>query len=108
MSKEIYNHRKKNGCFISKLSNDMIIDLKNNIRCIDFCKKYLVCKKTYYNYKIELGLDTKLAYRTKVNLEDYKIYRLEHTRKEAAEHFNISVDLTYDYDNHLGIEYKKK
>lgn len=45
-----FNH-KNSGWFISKLNKDMIEDLKNNMKEKDFCNKYNVCKKTYYNYK---------------------------------------------------------
>ena len=45
-----FNH-KNSGWFMSKLNEDMIEDLKNNMKEKEFCSKYNVCKKTYYNYK---------------------------------------------------------
>lgn len=35
----------------SKLTDDMIADIKNGMKQKDFSAKYNVCKKTYYNYK---------------------------------------------------------
>ena len=37
--------------FVSKLTNEMVKDIKEGMKEKDFLHKYKVCKKTYYNYK---------------------------------------------------------
>ena len=37
--------------FVSKLTNEMIKDIKEGMKEKDFLHKHKVCKKTYYNYK---------------------------------------------------------
>ena len=93
------------GMFTSKLTEEMIEDIKNDIRAKDFCVKYSVCRKTYHNYKNqiykELGRSTKRVYQRKFTMEEYKEYRKNNTRQETAEHFDISVDYTYDCDRKM-------
>ena len=64
------------GMFTSKLTEEMIEDIKNDIRAKDFCAKYSVCRKTYHNYKNqiykELGRSTKRVYQRKFTMEEYK------------------------------------
>ena len=79
----------------------MKIDIRNNMTYKEFMNKYSVCKKTYYNYKQVLGLDTKRVYTTKVNIDEYKEYQKNHNRKETAKYFGVSVDYTYDCDKRL-------
>ena len=103
---EEYNNRTRNpGMFATKLTEEMIEDIKNDIRAKDFCVKYSVCRKTYHNYKNqiykELGRSTKRVYQRKFTMEEYKEYRQNHTRQETAEHFDISVDYTYDCDRKM-------
>ena len=90
---------------VSKLTEEMIIDIKNDICEKDFCRKYNVCRKTFNNYKHkifdEMGIKYERVYDYKVPLEDYKEYRKSHNRKETAKYFNISVWTTYDYDKRI-------
>ena len=64
-----------------------------------------VCRKTYNNYKHEvfdkLGRKIERIYKHKISLDDYREYRKTHSRKEAAEYFNISERLSYKYDEKI-------
>lgn len=123
ISKENYNkNSKKNskkrntninrGQFKSLLTEEMIVDIKNDIGWKLFCEKYSVCKKTYFNYRTlvfqKMGRSTKRVYETKIDVDEYREYRKEHTRNQTANHFRISKDLTYDYDRRIGLDLKEK
>ena len=41
--------------FVSKLTNEMIKDIKEGMKEKDFLHKHKVCKKTYYNYKNKIS-----------------------------------------------------
>lgn len=90
---------------VLKLTDEMIEDINNKMRAKDFCQKYSVCRKTYHNYKNkvyeELGWDTGRVYTYKIDLGEYKEYRLTHTRQETARHFDVSLDYTYDADKRI-------
>lgn len=94
---EYYNKNKNNGRFVSKLTKEMIDDIKNQIKCKDFCKKYDVCKQTYLNYKNAIELNKK-RYALDINLEVYKEYRMTHSQKETAKYFRISAHTVSSYD----------
>lgn len=42
------------GKFTSKLTEEQKEDIKNGIKQKDFCEKYKVCKKTFYNYRKQI------------------------------------------------------
>jgi len=48
---KIVNSSRVGGSFISKFTSEMREDLLQGAKMKDFCLKYKVCKKTYYNYK---------------------------------------------------------
>jgi len=48
---KIVNSSRVGGRFISKFTSEMREDLLQVAKMKDFCLKYKVCKKTYYNYK---------------------------------------------------------
>lgn len=97
----------------NNITDEMAVDLKNNISWEAFCEKYNVCRKTYFNYRKvvfgEIGKDTKRVYKRRVNLDLYKKYRQNHTRKECAKRFGITIDHTYECDKKVGfVEQKRK
>ena len=96
---------KNNGQFVSKLTDEMVEDIKNGMREKDFVLKYSVCRKTYQNYKSQiykaLGKIKKRIYKRKVSLDEYLEYRKEHSRIEAMQHFNITERLSYKYDKQI-------
>jgi ribosomal protein L16/L10AE len=75
----------------------MIDDIKNQIRCKDFCEKYNVCKHTYLKYKKAVELNTKRR-NLDINLEVYKEYRMTHNQIETANYFKISRYAANSYD----------
>lgn len=94
--------------FCSKLTEEMIVDIKNEMHVEDFCRKYSVCESTFIKYRKEyyklIGKQFKRTYKTKIDLDEYKKYRIEHTRKETVDYFNISMWLSYEYDRRLNIK----
>lgn len=101
----LYNISHNNRNFVSNITDEMIEDIKNDMREKDFCIKYKVCRKTYNNYKHKifdkLRRKYERVYQRKVSFEDYNEYRKTHSRKEAQEHFNISERLSYKYDKKI-------
>ena len=92
-----YNENKNHRHFVSKLTKEMIDDIKNQIMCKDFCEKYNVCKQTYLHYKIAVELYTKRR-NLDINLEVYKEYRMTHNLIETSNYFKISRHAVISYD----------
>lgn len=42
------------GKFTSKLTEEQKENIKSGMKQTEFCEKYMVCKKTYYNYKKQI------------------------------------------------------
>lgn len=73
--------------------------IKENPKCTygEISQNYKLCKKTFYNYKKELGISFNQRIDTKVTKEEFIAFGLEHSKKEFMEHFNISEDRYYKY-----------
>ena len=93
--KELINNQFKT------LSNkqEILEYIKENPKCTygEISQNYKLCKKTFYNYKKELGISFNQRIDTKVTKEEFLEFGLEHTKEEFINHFNISEDLYYRY-----------
>lgn len=83
------------------LSNkdDILEYIKNNPYCsyAEISQNYNLCKKTFYNYKKELGIKPEQRIDTKVTKEEFLEYSSNHTKEECMYHFNIKERLYYKY-----------
>jgi group I intron endonuclease len=83
------------------LSNkDEILEyIKENPFCSygEISQNYKLCKKTFYNYKNELGIKPENRIDTKVTKEEFLAYAIDHTKEECMHKFNILERLYYKY-----------
>lgn len=83
------------------LSNkEEILDyIRNNPRCTygEIAQNYQLCKKTFYNYRKELGIAFDERVDVKVPKEEFAEYAKEHTKEECMEHFGMKERLYYKY-----------
>ena len=72
--------------------------IKANPKCTygEISQNYRLCKKTFFNYKEELGIKHNQRVDTKVTKEEFLAYS-GHTKKEYLEHFNIAEKRYYKY-----------
>lgn len=63
----------------------------------DVRQQFELSRKTFYNYRTELGLIPVTRTNTKVKKEEFVDYYKEHSKWECMEHFKISERLYYKY-----------
>lgn len=73
--------------------------IKANPRCLygEIKQEFDLSKKTFYNYKKELGITSEVRNDTKVLKEDFIEYAKEHDKLECMKYFNIKERLYYKY-----------
>lgn len=89
-----------NNQFKTLSNKEEILDyIKQNPKCTygEISQNYNLCKKTFYNYKNELGISFNQRVDTKVTKEEFLAFGLGHTKEEFMKHFNISSDRYYKY-----------
>lgn len=73
--------------------------IKANPRCLyaEIKQEFNLSKKTFYNYRKELGINSEFRNDTKVLKEEFVEYAKNHSKEECMEHFNIKEKLYYKY-----------
>ena len=90
----------KTGQFKSLSNKEEILEyIKENPYCSygEISQNYSLCKKTFYNYKNELGIKPEQRIDTKVTKEEFLEYSSNHSKEECMLHFNIKERLYYKY-----------
>lgn len=73
--------------------------IKENPYCTygEVSQNYNLSKKTFFNYKNELGIKFENRVDTKISKEEFLEYASNHTKEECLYHFSISERLYYKY-----------
>ena len=90
----------RNTQFKSLSNKEEILEyIKANPLCSygEISQNYQLCKKTFYNYKNELGIKPEQRIDTKVLKEDFLDYAKDHSKEECMHKFNITERLYYKY-----------
>lgn len=90
----------KNTQFKELSSKEEILDyIKENPSCTygEISQNYNLCKKTFYNYRNELGIKSEQRNDTKVKKEEFIEYAKDHSKEECIHYFNIKERLYYKY-----------
>lgn len=90
----------RSGQFKSLSNKEEILEyIKANPLCSygEISQNYQLCKKTFYNYKNELGVKSEQRIDTKVRKEEFLEYARNHSKEECLHKFNISERLYYKY-----------
>lgn len=90
----------RNTQFKSLSNKEEILEyIKENPFCSygEISQNYQLCKKTFYNYKNELGIKPKQRVDTKVLKEEFLEYAKNHSKEECMHKFNITERLYYKY-----------
>lgn len=96
---EEYNDLKL-GQFKTLSNKEEIMNyIKENPYCSygEISQNYTLCKKTFYNYKNELGIKPEQRIDTKITREEFLEYSSCHSKEECLLHFNIKERLYYKY-----------
>lgn len=90
----------RNTQFKSLSNKEEILEyIKANPLCSygEIAQNYQLCRKTFYNYKNELGIKPAQKIDTKVLKEDFLNYAKDHSKEECMHKFNITERLYYKY-----------
>ena len=90
----------RNTQFKSLSNKEEILEyIKANPLCSygEIAQNYQLCRKTFYNYKNELGIKPAQRIDTKVLKEDFLNYAKDHSKEECMHKFNITERLYYKY-----------
>ena len=69
----------------------------------EISQNYNLCKKTFYNYKKELGIKPEQRIDTKVTKDEFLEYSKNHSKDECLHHFNIPERRYYKYAKKYGL-----
>lgn len=80
--------------------------IKENPYCTygEISQNYNLSKKTFFNYKNELGIKFEHRVDTKVTKEDFIEYATNHSKEECMYYFNIPERLYYKYKKKYGLQ----
>lgn len=101
-----YDNYKK-GQFESLSNKEEIMEyIKENPYCTygEVSQNYNLSKKTFFNYKNELGINFERRVDTKVTKEDFLEYATNHSKEECMYYFNIKERLYYKYKKKYGLQ----
>lgn len=79
--------------------------IKENPKCTysEIKQIFELSKKTFFNYKKELGLTFNQRVDTLITKDEYLQYAKNHSKEEIIEHFKIKEKLYYKYNKKYGI-----
>lgn len=94
------------GQFKTLSNKEEILEyIKENPKCTygEIAQNYTLSKKTFYNYRNELGIGYEQRIDTKVTKEDFLEYAPSHSKEECMKHFDITERRYYKYREKYGL-----
>lgn len=88
------------GQFKTLSNKEEILEyIQENPKCTygEIAQNYTLSKKTFYNYRNELGISFEQRIDTKVTKEEFLKYSANHSKEECMNYFNITERRYYKY-----------